>query len=47
MDMADKITMSRIKGGVHYPSDSIISKMLAKELVDNGFLDKYLEYEKH
>jgi hypothetical protein len=45
LDMAERITMSRVKGGVHYPSDSIISKMLARELVDNGFLDKYLEHE--
>jgi hypothetical protein len=47
MNMADRIAISRIKGGVHYPSDSIISKMLARELVDNGFLDKYLEHDKH
>lgn len=47
VDMAEKITMSRIKGGVHYPSDSIISKMLTRELVDNGFFDKYLEHDKH
>ena len=42
MSIADAVTMSRIKGGVHYPSDSIISKMLAKELTDQGFFDKYL-----
>lgn len=47
LDMAEKISMSRVKGGVHYPSDAIISKMLAKELVDNGFFDKYLEHEKN
>lgn len=42
IQIAEDITMSRVKGGVHYPSDSIISKMLAKELTDQGFFDKYL-----
>ena len=42
LDIAERITLSRVKGGVHYPSDSILSKMLAKELTDQGFFDKYL-----
>lgn len=42
MAIADSVTLSRVKGGVHYPSDSILSKMMAKELTDMGFFDKYL-----
>ena len=43
---AERVSMSRVQGGVHYPSDSIISKMLARELVDQGFFDSFLEHSK-
>ena len=42
LQIADAISMSRVKGGVHYPSDQIISHQMAKELVAYGFFDKYL-----
>jgi hypothetical protein len=42
LSIADAISLSRIKGGVHYPSDQIISNQLAKELVSYGFFDTYL-----
>ena len=42
LSIADAISLSRIKGGVHYPSDQIISHQMAKELVSYGFFDKYL-----
>ena len=42
LQIADAVSLSRIKGGVHYPSDNIISNQMAKELVSHGFFDKYL-----
>jgi hypothetical protein len=42
LGIADAICMSRVKGGVHYPSDNIMSHQMAKELVAYGFFDKYL-----
>ncbi len=42
LEVAERITMSRVKGGVHYPSDSALSKLMARELTDQGFFDKYL-----
>jgi len=42
LEFAESVSMGRVLGGVHYPSDSIISKMLARELVDMGFFEDYL-----
>lgn len=46
LEVAESISMSRIQGGVHYPSDAIISKMMARELVDLGYFDNFLQYSK-
>lgn len=46
LDIAEKITRSRVHAGFHFPSDAIISKMLARELSDMGFFDNYLQYTK-
>jgi hypothetical protein len=42
LEFAESISNGRVLGGVHYPTDSVISKMLARELVDMDFFKDYL-----
>jgi hypothetical protein len=42
LEFAESISKGRVLGGVHYPTDSIISKMMARELVDMDFFKDYL-----